>query len=81
MSSADRALGIWGRLHWVGLAALVAALGLCLMPGVADAKKKKKDTVKVATYNLYLGSDLTQAVAAASEGAGVDTARQVRPSG
>lgn len=70
MSSADRALGIWGRLHWVGLAALVAALGLCLMPGVADAKKKK-DTVKVMTQNLYVGSDLTQAVVAASEGAGV----------
>ena len=80
MSSADRALGIWGRLHWVGLAALVAALGLCLMPGVADAKKKK-DTVKVATYNLYLGSDLTQAVAAARGGVRASTPRQVRPSG
>jgi endonuclease/exonuclease/phosphatase family metal-dependent hydrolase len=69
VSSADRALGIWGRLHWVGLAALVAALGLCLMPGVADAKKK--NTVKVGTYNLYLGSSLNNAVAAAAEGEGV----------
>ncbi len=70
MSSGDRALGTWGRLRWVGLAALVAALGLCLMPGVAAAKKKK-DTVKVMTQNLYLGSDLTRAVAAAAEGEGV----------
>jgi endonuclease/exonuclease/phosphatase family metal-dependent hydrolase len=43
----------------VGLAALVAALGLCLMPGVANAKK---DRVKVMTQNLYLGSDLNRAV-------------------
>jgi endonuclease/exonuclease/phosphatase family metal-dependent hydrolase len=48
-----------GCLRWAGLAALVAALGLCLMPGVAAAKK---DRVKVMTQNLYLGSDLTQAV-------------------
>jgi endonuclease/exonuclease/phosphatase family metal-dependent hydrolase len=53
---------MWGRLRWVGPAALVAALGLCLMPGVAAAKKGKRDRVKVMTQNLYLGSDLTKAV-------------------
>ena len=70
MSNADRSPGIWGRLHWVGLAALIAALGLCLMPGAADAakKKKKRDTVKVMSQNLYIGFDLLNVLEPALEG-------------
>ena len=50
------------RLRWAVLFGLIAALSFCLMPGVADAKKGKKDQVKVLSYNLYLGSDLAPAV-------------------
>jgi hypothetical protein len=47
------------RLRWAGLFGLIAALSLCLTPGIANAKKK--DRVKVMTQNLYLGSDLADA--------------------
>jgi endonuclease/exonuclease/phosphatase family metal-dependent hydrolase len=51
------------RLRWAGLFGLIAALCICLMPGVAEAKKgkKKKDQVKVLSYNVYLGSETDRA--------------------
>lgn len=55
------------RLGRVGLGALTAVIAVGLVPGVADAAKKKTkqpDRARVMSYNLYLGSDLGPATQA-----------------
>ncbi len=59
---------------------LIAALGLTLLPGVADAKgkgKKKGHQLTVMSRNLYLGADLSPALQATNPNAAVDAAYQI----
>jgi hypothetical protein len=57
---------------------MVVVLGLTLLPGVADAKGKKKGhQLTVMTRNLYLGADLSPALNATSVNGAVDAAYQI----
>jgi Endonuclease/Exonuclease/phosphatase family len=60
---------------------LIAALGLTLLPGVADAAKgkgkKKGHQLTVMTRNLYLGADLTPALQAPGIGEAIDAGGQI----
>ncbi len=57
---------------------LIAVLGLTLLPGVADAKGKKKGhQLTVMTRNLYLGADLSPALQATDVNGAVDAAFQI----
>jgi hypothetical protein len=67
-----------GRVGLGLILGLIAVLGLTLLPGVADAKGKKKGhQLTVMTRNLYLGADLSPALQATDVPGAVDAAFQI----
>jgi hypothetical protein len=67
-----------GRVGLGLILGLIAVLGLTLLPGVADAKGKKKGhQLTVMTRNLYLGADLSPALQATDVNGAVDAAFQI----
>ena len=81
MSNADSAPRARSRSRRAGLVGLIAALSLCLVPGVADAAKgkgkKKGHELNVMTRNIYLGADLTPALRANNIDAAIDAGGQI----
>jgi hypothetical protein len=81
LSNAEAALGTRSRPLRAGLVGLIAALSLCLVPGVADAAKGKKkgkgQEISVMTRNLYLGGDLGPALRASNVDQAIDAGGQI----
>jgi endonuclease/exonuclease/phosphatase family metal-dependent hydrolase len=69
-----------GRIGVGVILGLVAVLALALLPGVADAKPKKKEKGKqltVMTRNLYLGADLGPALNASGTAEAINAAYEI----
>lgn len=78
MSHAHNLPGTRRRIGWAAVFGLVCAL--LLLPGVAEAKGKGKKvghTLTAMTRNLYLGADLSPALAATNPNQFLDAAGQI----